>query len=61
MIRSRAGQAAFVVLVALAWLGAFAFGVYAEHAGWEWTPVCVFAALAILAAASVLLVNRRTH
>ncbi len=59
MIRSRAAQAAFVVLVALFLAGAFAFGVYARRAGWDWTPAGVFAALAVCAAAGVLVVNSR--
>lgn len=57
-INSRTGKAAVVVAVLAILAGAFAFGHHAGRAGWQWTPVAVLAALALLAAAGVLLVNR---
>lgn len=60
IIKSRAGAAAALVATLALLGGAFAFGYFAQRAGWKWTPPAAFAALGILAGAAILLLNRRT-
>lgn len=59
-IKSRVGVAAALVATLALLGGAFAFGYFAQRAGWEWTPLAAFATLALLAAAGVLMLNSRT-